>query len=136
MGLTLVDASVWIEYGRATGSPAHLDLKRRLVGHGHQLAVTEPVLMEVLAGTRTARDTTRTRRLLRSQNWLPIDPVADFDGAAALFRDCRRRGVTPRGLMDCLIAAIAIRNDAEVLGHDRDLRMIAAVSDLRIADLR
>jgi hypothetical protein len=51
---------------------------------------------------------------------LPFDAAADSDGAVRIHRRCRRGGVTPRGLIDCMIAAVAWRRGATVLAHDAD----------------
>ena len=53
--------------------------------------------------------------------------ASDFDAAARIYRRCRAAGVTPRGLIDCLIAAVAWRHEAPLLAHDADLARIAAV---------
>jgi predicted nucleic acid-binding protein len=45
----LADTSAWIEYDRATGSAVDRRLTA-LIGDGSPVAVTEPVIMEVLAG--------------------------------------------------------------------------------------
>ena len=44
----------------------------------------------------------------------------------------RVAGVTPRNLVDCLIANVALRNDAELLAADRDFEQIASVVPLRL----
>jgi len=44
-----------------------------------------------------------------------------------IYRRCRRAGVTPRGLIDCMIAAVAWRRRATVLAHDADLHRLASV---------
>jgi predicted nucleic acid-binding protein len=59
----LVDSSAWVEYDRATGSPSHLRLEG-LIETGGPVAVTEPVVMEVLAGARDDRREADLRRLL------------------------------------------------------------------------
>jgi hypothetical protein len=41
-------------------------------------------------------------------------------------------GSTPRSLVDCLIAAVAIRENAGILHQDRDYDMIAAHTPLRL----
>ena len=46
---------------------------------------------------------------------------------------CRSAGVTPRSLADCLVAAVAINNDLEVLSADRDFAAIAEHVPLRLA---
>ena len=69
---------------------------------------------------------------------LAFDAITDFDGAVAIYRRCRRGGVTPRGLVDCLIAAVALRRGAALLAHDVDLARIARVVgiDVDAASLR
>lgn len=56
----------------------------------------------------------------------------DYDRAAMLYRQCRLVGMRVRRLTDCLIAAVAIRNDVAVLHVDRDLDVLASVVPLRI----
>ena len=48
----------------------------------------------------------------------------DYRSAAAMYRECCRRGTTIHGLPDCLIAAVAIRADAELLHQDADFDAI------------
>ena len=54
-----------------------------------------------------------------------VDGPADYESAAELYRVCRRRGETPRRLVDCLIAVVAIRNNVELLCRDVDFEVIA-----------
>jgi predicted nucleic acid-binding protein len=127
----LVDTSAWVEYDRATGSDAHLRLRDLIAADG-EVATTEPVIMEVLAG---ARDDARERDLRRFLNrfvLLPFESPTDFDGAVRTYRLCRAAGVTPRGLIDCLIATIAMRHRAAVLSWDADLARIGEVVALEL----
>lgn len=91
------------------------------------LAVTEPVVMEVLAGARTEQRADDLRRLMMRFHFLALDPAGDFDAASQIYRQCRRVGVTPRGLLDCLVAAVAWRNGATLLSNDKDMVRIAGV---------
>jgi predicted nucleic acid-binding protein len=127
----LADSSAWVELDRATGSPVHLRLRSLIAADG-PLAVTEPVLMEVLAGAHDEAAEHRLRRLLLRHHLLAVDPTSDLEAAAQLYRRCRRTGVTPRGLLDCLIAAVAWRNDATLLARDVDLQRVAAVAGIRM----
>jgi predicted nucleic acid-binding protein len=128
----LVDSSAWIEFLRATGSPAHLHLRAALQREV-ELASTDVVVMEILAGARDDADRDRLRRLLFGLEFLAVDGPADYESAAGLYRLCRRRGETPRRLNDCLIAAVAIRNEADLLCEDSDFETIARHSALRLA---
>ena len=58
--------------------------------------------------------------------------ATDYEDAAALYRRCRREGETVRKLMDCLIAAIAIRAGVPVLHHDSDFDVLGRHTELRI----
>lgn len=127
----LVDTSAWVEYDRATESRIDHRLTRLIESDG-PVAVTEPVVMEICAGARTARRESQLRHLLASFQHLPFDPLIDFESATRIYRRCRRRGITPRGLLDCMIASVAARTGAAVLAFDRDLIAIAEVIELRL----
>lgn len=124
--MILADSSAWLEYDRATGSAVHRRLAA-LIADGAPLAVTQPVVVEVLAGARDDRREAELRRLLASVDLLPFDAVTDFDAAVRVYRRCRHRGITPRGLIDCMIAAVAWRWGAALLARDVDLHRVAAV---------
>lgn len=124
--MILADTSAWVEYDRATGSSVDQRLTD-LIAHEEALAVTEPVIMEVLAGARTDDRATDLRRLLLRFHLLGFDVAADFDAAANIYRLCRRAGVTPRGMIDCMIASVARRHRATLLAADVDLSRVAAV---------
>jgi predicted nucleic acid-binding protein len=127
----LVDTSAWIEFDRATSSAVDRRLTSLISGSG-PIAVTEPIIAEVLAGARTDDRERALRRLLSRCDLLRFDNVLDFDGAVAVYRTCRQAGVTPRGLLDCMIAAVAIRHDVPLLAWDADMVRIADVTGLRL----
>jgi predicted nucleic acid-binding protein len=129
----LADTSAWIEYDRATSSAVDHRV-RELIDTDGPLAVTEPVLMELLAGARDHGQEERLRRLILRFRLLMFDPVADFEGAATIYRRCRAAGVTPRGMLDCMIAAVAWRTRAALLSHDSDLDRVASVVGIEMDD--
>jgi len=124
----LVDTSAWIEFLRDTGSPTCEAVDRLL---GDDLAICDPVAMEVLAGARDEHHLAQLRGLLRRATVLPTTP-ADYDAAAGLYRVCRVRGETVRKLIDCLIAAVAIGAGAELLHADADFAVLARHTELRL----
>jgi len=126
----LVETSAWIEYDRDTGS----DVARRLgelIESGASIACSDPILMEILAGARNDAAAKDLQRLLTSFSWIPTESTSDFESAARIYRLCRATGHTPRGMIDCLIAAIALRSGAALLTTDRDFVAIAQVFPLR-----
>ncbi len=128
--MILIDTSVWVEFLRGTPTGAHL---ADLIADDAPLACTEPVLMEIEAGARSRGERDDLRRMLTAFAWIPVDPAADFEGAAAIYSLCRAGGITPRGLIDCMIASVAMRVDAAVLTSDRDFAAMSQVLPLRLA---
>lgn len=126
--MILVDTSAWIEFLRDTGSPTCLRVDEALAG---EIAICEAIRMEVLAGGRDGPHMEGLRRLLARAVMISIEP-GDFDHAATLYRVCRRRGETVRKLIDCLIAAVAIRADVPVLHNDSDYETLARYTALKL----
>jgi predicted nucleic acid-binding protein len=127
--LILVDTSAWVEFLRGTGSTVCNRVDAEL---DEDIATCDPIRMEILAGTRDERHLEDLRRLLARATTLATGP-ADFESAASLYRTCRRSGQTVRKLIDCLIAAIAIREGIPVLHADADFDVLAEHTALQIA---
>ena len=83
--MILADTSAWVEYDRATGSAVDRRLTD-LIAEGGPLAVTEPVVMEVLAGASSDTRENDLRRLLLRFELAAVDPTADFEAAARIYR--------------------------------------------------
>jgi len=126
--MVLVDTSAWVEFLRDTGSPACIRVGKLL---GAELATCDAIRMELLAGARNEPHLRDLERLIARAAHFPMQP-GDFDQAAALHRQCRRRGETVRVLMDCLIGALAIRADLPVLHWDADFDVLARHTPLRV----
>lgn len=91
------------------------------------VAVTEPVAMEVLAGARDDIREQQLHRLLLRFELARFDAGVDFSAAVRIYGRCRHSGVTPPGLIDCTIAAVAWRHAASLSCYDKDLSLIAGV---------
>lgn len=126
--MILIDTSAWVEFLRDTASPvcAHVDELLEA-----DIVTCHPIRMEVLAGARDERHLTDLRRLLARASILPTEPP-DYEEAAVLYRACRGGGETVRKLIDCLIAALAIRAEVPVLHSDNDFEVLARWTALRI----
>lgn len=127
--MTLIDTSAWVEFVR-DGDQKTADAVELLLRDGG--ALTEPVVMEVLAGARSGRHREQLRSLLGRTTVLPVE-AGDWADAALLYRMCRVNGSTIRSMVDCLIAAVAIRYDVPVLAKDRDFEALAAHTPLQLA---
>lgn len=126
--MILIDTSAWIEFLRDTGSPVCQRVDDLLAG---DIATCDAVRMEVLAGARDQHHLQQLRRLLARASTLPTESM-DYDAAAALYRACRRRGQTVRKLIDCLIAAVAIRGGVPILHLDADFDALAQHTALEV----
>ena len=119
--MIFIDTSAWIEFLRDTGSDVCNTVDELLAA---DIAICDPISMEILAGARDERHLGDLRGLLARATVIPTTP-ADYEQAAALFRACRRRGETVRKLVDCLIAATAIKVDAPLLHADSDFATLS-----------
>jgi predicted nucleic acid-binding protein len=119
--MIIIDTSAWIEFLRDTGSAVCNTVDDLL---GADLAICDAISMEVLAGARNEQHLAQLRGLLARATLVSI-VAEDFDQAAALYRTCRRNGETVRKLVDCLIAAVAIRSGAPLLHADADFATLA-----------
>ena len=114
--MIFIDTTAWVEFLRDTGSATCNAVDSLL---DDDIAICDVVAMEVLAGARDERHLAQLRGLLARAKVVPMTP-ADYDEAAALYRACRRNGETIRKLIDCLIAAVAIRSQSPILHNDAD----------------
>lgn len=128
--LIVVDTSAWVELLRATGSETHIALKN-LIETEAELAVTEVIVAELLAGAKPATVQPLRARLL-AFDLIPLEGLQDFERAAHLYRACRRAGEQIRSLIDCFIAIPALRHGATLLHNDSDFETMARHSDLKV----
>ncbi len=128
--MIVVDSNTWADFFNGLETPYvhRLDLA---LGNEEDLAVIPIVISEVLQGFRTDTGFERARRVLVS---LPlIHPTVECHvRAAQLFRSLRRKGVTVRGAVDCVIAQTCLDADTELLSPDSDFKRIADHTPLRL----
>ena len=126
--MILVDTSAWVEFLRDSGTAVCTRVDALL---DNEIATCDPIRMEVLAGARDEQHLHDLRGLLARATILPSGPT-DYEEAAALYRTCRRRGETVRKLIDCLIAATAIRAAIAILHSDADFDVLARHTPLQV----
>jgi predicted nucleic acid-binding protein len=132
----LIDSSAWIEFFRRTGSRANVEVRDLMQERPGEVAITEPVLMELLAGAPSGRAFSQIEKLTGGLQLLPVDASVDYRDAAIVYRAVRRGGHTVRKTMDCLIAAVAVRTGVTLVHRDRDFDLLAAaLPDLRVRSL-
>ena len=130
--MILVDTSVWAAFYNGAASAQVERLDRAL--QSEAVGIAPVILTEVLQGFRTERGFETARRLLTALPMLALDAAGHVD-AARLFRSLRRRGVTVRGAVDCIIAQTCLSADVELLAADRDFTLIARHTKLRLCSV-
>lgn len=126
--MILLDSSAWIEFLRGQQTWIADEVDRLL---DDDIAICDAVSMEILAGARNEPHLAGLRALLARAVVLPTFP-SDYDDAAALYRTCRRNGSAIPKLIDCLIAAVAIRSGVSVLHADSDFDELGRHTGLTI----
>ncbi len=125
--MILADTSVWVDF---LGKNRLFKIQEDQL---LSLTICPPILQEILQGIRNDTIYFHIKESLLS---LPRigDPVEleDYVSAAEIYRIGRRKGYTIRSSIDCLIAALAIREKVPIWHNDRDYDAIARFTDLRI----
>jgi predicted nucleic acid-binding protein len=127
----VIDSSAWIEHFRATGSDLARAVERLLRGTA-AIAITEVVLMEILAGANSDREAEVLRSRLLAVPLLPLRGLDSFEHAAALYRACAAAGERIRKTLDCLVAVPTIKAGATLLTADRDFEILARYTPLEL----
>ena len=128
--MTIVDSNTWADFFNGSETPYVQRLETAL-GEEADIGVLPIIVTEVLQGFRTDSGFRRARRVLVA---LPViqPTLACHVRAAGLSRLLRRKGVTVRGAVDCLIAQVCLDADAELLSPDADFSGIARHTPLRL----
>ena len=128
--MMVVDSGTWADFFNGASSP-HVGRLDAALHDEEDLAVLPIIITEVLQGFRAERSFEKVRRVLVA---LPvIQPTVDCHvRAARLFRSLRKKGVTVRGAIDCIIAQACMDLDAELLSPDSDFERIARHTPLRL----
>jgi len=131
--MIIVDSNAWADFFNGVQTP-HVARLDAALEREEDMSVIPIIVTEVLQGFRTDRGFQRARKVLVS---LPmIHPSVDCHvRAARLFRTLRRKGVTVRGAVDCIIAQTCLDVGAELLSPDADFEHIARHTTLHLCQV-
>lgn len=116
--MVLVDSSVWIDYFNGTITPQtnHLD---RMLGI-EEIVIGDFILAEVLQGFRLDKDYNTAKEAMHAFPILALVGQNMALKSAENYRFLRKRGITVRKTIDCLIATFCIEHALDLLHADSD----------------
>ena len=131
--MIIVETTVWVDFFRDAPSPHTAWLNRNALDPN--LALTDLTLCEVLQGIRTDSFFESTRALLQKVGVYSTGGADLAAEAAEHYRFLHRRGITVRKTIDCLIATYCIRENHDLLHHDRDYDGFEKYLGLRVIEV-
>ena len=127
----LVDTSVWIDALNGTKN-WQANVLEQLIDANAPVVLCPVIVQEILQGIKADTDSNLVKENLSGFEMLHTDAVEAAHGAATLYRNTRKRGITIRKSNDCLIAFYAIYHDVLLLHNDEDFNKIADHTELKI----
>ena len=129
--MILVDTSALLPYLKGKETAASVFLQRTL-DEDVEIALTPWIAQEVIQGARDETEWRTLRRYLSSQRMIHLaDQLRSHLEAARIYYECRRRGLTVRSSVDCIVAQTALEHSVPLLHGDRDYEAIQQVRPLK-----
>jgi predicted nucleic acid-binding protein len=103
-----------------------------LIQNDYPIYLCPVIYQEVLQGIREDKTFAQVKLILQEFKMIDIDLLYVTNYAINLYRHLRKKGITIRKSIDCLIASYAIITDMDLLHSDGDFTQIAKESELKI----
>jgi predicted nucleic acid-binding protein len=129
--MILVDTSVLIRFLK--GATSENSRKFSIIlQRGMPFGINSLIFQEVLQGAGSEKEYLTLKKYLETQRFYHLkDPIGSFAEAAKIYLDCRKKGITIRSTIDCLIAQTALENNLLLLHEDSDFDLMAKVIPLK-----
>jgi hypothetical protein len=127
----IFDTSVWIDFSRGKKT-AFAGLLQQRILNDDKVHLCPPVYQEILQGVKDEIELEEIKGLLLSLDFLLLDPYFVAEGAANIFRQLQKIGLTVRKPNDCIIALYAIHFNLKLVHNDSDFDKIARHTALMI----
>jgi len=128
--MVIVDATVWIDYLRGDENPATRWLEKRLTEQ--PLGLTDLTLCEVLQGVRDDSEFLSVRNDLLQFHLFSTGGLELSVSAARNYLRLRKRGLSVRKTIDCIVATFCLESGHELLHRDRDFDAFEHVLGLKV----
>jgi len=128
----IVDTSVWIDsFNPKIETHEKYELVK-LIQNNNPIYLCPVIYQEILQGIKEDKIFERIKFILQQYRMIDIDLLYITNHAIDLYRHLRKKGITIRKSIDCLIASYAITTNMYLLHNDSDFTQIAAESKLKI----
>jgi len=129
--MILVDTSVLIHFLKGSKSEGCKKLTG-VLQNKIPFGINSLIFQEVLQGAGSEKEYLTLKKYLETQRFYHLrDPIESFAEAAKIYLDCRKKGITIRSTIDCLIAQTTLENDLFLLHEDNDFDLMAKVVPLK-----
>jgi predicted nucleic acid-binding protein len=128
----IVDTSVWIDGFNPKIQTPEKEMLIQLIQNDNPIYLCPVIYQEILQGVREEKTFQQIKSILQQYRMIPVDIMQVTDCAVDLYRRLRKKGITIRKSMDCLIASYAIITETPLLHNDADFTQIAKGSALKI----
>ena len=127
--MILVDTTVWVDF---LNNKKNEKVKKLadLLKNKSDVYITDIILTEILQGIKNDKEYEDIKDVILSLKFVHAEEYRTYVHAADIFRLCRKKGITIRKTIDCLIAAIVIENNLTLLHNDNDFDNIARCIDI------
>jgi predicted nucleic acid-binding protein len=130
--MILLDTSVLVDFFKGIQNVPALCL-HNIIKQQIPFGITSVVYQELLQGAKTKKDYVFLDEYLHCQRFFhPKNPATSYGKAAMIYFSCRKKGITIRSTIDCLIARIAIEHDLMLLQNDKDFVNMAPIIGLKL----
>lgn len=122
--MILVDTSVLIDFLKGNDNVGVQKLNN-LIELNIPFGITHFTYQELLQGTSTFREFNKLKEYLESLKfYFLLNERESYAAAAQIYFTCRKKGITVRSSIDCLIVQTALENNLKLLHNDKDFENI------------
>ncbi len=128
--MVLVDTTVWIDFFSGQSFP-HVRIFENLILNRGNICICGVITTEILQGIKNDNEFKKIQDLLKNLIFLPAS-YHTYLYSAQIYRELRKKGITIRKTIDCIIAAIAIEHNIQLLHNDKDFVSIERYFSLQV----
>ena len=128
----IADTSVWIDCFNPKIQTPEKSALVKMIQNEYPIYLCPIIYQEILQGIKDEKAFSEIKNILQQYSMIDIDIMYVTEYAIDLYRHLRRKGITIRKSVDCLIASYAIVTGMQLLHNDSDFNQIARGSKLKI----